>query len=44
MAVNAGFGAGLLVCAGFMAYAAIAMTFLPDLPGTTQLRASGARS
>lgn len=33
LAGSAGFGAGLLVCAGFMACAAIAMTFLPDLRG-----------
>ncbi|MEV8362032.1 MFS transporter [Streptomyces niveus] len=44
LAVNAGFGAGLLVCAGFMACSAIAMTFLPDQHGATQLReASAAR-
>ncbi|MFC9431853.1 MFS transporter [Streptomyces sp. NPDC056987] len=40
LAVSTGFGAGLLVCAGFMACAAIAMTFLPDLRGATQPRAS----
>ncbi|MFD5033849.1 MFS transporter [Streptomyces sp. NPDC058405] len=44
LAANAGFGAGLLVCAGFMACAAIAMTFLPDLRGATRLRASPARA
>ncbi|MEV8345135.1 MFS transporter [Streptomyces niveus] len=44
LAVNAGFGAGLLVCAGFMACSAIAMTFLPDQHGATQLKeASAAR-
>ncbi|WP_203233463.1 MFS transporter [Streptomyces niveus] len=43
LAVNTGFGAGLLVCAGFMACAAIAMTFLPDLRGAPQLRASAVR-
>ncbi len=31
LAASSGFGAGLLVCAGFMACAAIVMTFLPDL-------------
>ncbi|WP_394620629.1 MFS transporter [Lentzea sp. JNUCC 0626] len=31
LAAGSGFGAGLLVCAGFMACAAIVMTFLPDL-------------
>jgi MFS family permease len=35
LAAGAGFGAGLLVCAGFMACAAIVMTFLPDLRGAT---------
>ncbi|MFE2941754.1 MFS transporter [Streptomyces sp. NPDC059255] len=44
LAAHAGFGAGLLVCAGFMACAAIAMTFLPDLRGATQLRASASAS
>ncbi|MFB8352805.1 MFS transporter [Streptomyces niveus] len=43
LAVNTGFGAGLLVCAGFMACAAIAMTFLPDLRGAPQLRPSAVR-
>ncbi|SFR04016.1 Predicted arabinose efflux permease, MFS family [Lentzea waywayandensis] len=35
LAGGAGFGAGLLVCAGFMACAAIVMTFLPDLRSVT---------
>lgn len=43
LAVNTGFGAGLLMCAGFMACAAIAMTFLPDLRGATKPRVSAAR-
>ncbi|MFD9869913.1 MFS transporter [Streptomyces niveus] len=43
LAVNTGFGAGLLVCAGFMACAAIAMTFLPDLRGAPQPRVSAVR-
>lgn len=38
LAVNAGFGAGLLVCAAFMACSAVAMTFLPDLRGARQPR------
>ncbi|WP_330177323.1 MFS transporter [Streptomyces sp. NBC_01498] len=44
LAVNTGFGAGLLVCAGFMACAAIVMTFLPDPRDATRLRASAPAS
>ncbi|MEV7866615.1 MFS transporter [Streptomyces sp. NPDC088124] len=44
LAVNVGFGAGLLVCAGFMACAAIAMTFLPDLRAAPQPQASASAS
>ncbi|MGI5500727.1 MFS transporter [Lentzea sp. CA-135723] len=35
LATGSGLGAGLLVCAGFMACAAVAMTFLPDLRART---------
>lgn len=35
LAITAGFGTGLLVCAAFIACAAVAMTFLPDLRGST---------
>ncbi|ANZ43469.1 MFS transporter [Lentzea guizhouensis] len=35
LATGSGLGAGLLVCAGFMACAALAMTLLPDLRRTT---------
>ncbi|WP_086668627.1 MFS transporter [Lentzea kentuckyensis] len=35
LAITAGFGTGLLVCAAFIACAAVAMTFLPNLRGAT---------
>jgi MFS family permease len=38
LAAGSGLGTGLLVCAGFMACAAIAMTFLPDLRAATRVR------
>ncbi|MFS8103108.1 MFS transporter [Lentzea alba] len=43
LAAGAGFGAGLLVCAGFMACAAVVMTFLPDLRDATRLRTPAVR-
>ncbi|MFD4669566.1 MFS transporter [Lentzea sp. NPDC058450] len=42
LAAGSGFGAGLLVCAGFMACAAIVMTFLPDLRETAPARTQAA--
>jgi MFS family permease len=44
LAAGSGFGAGLLVCAGFMACAAVVMTFLPDLRGAATAPASAPAS
>lgn len=41
LAITAGFGTGLLVCAAFIACAAVAMTFLPDLRSAAPVPARG---
>ncbi len=43
LAAGSGFGTGLLVCAGFMAAAAILMTFLPDLRRATSEQVQAVR-
>jgi MFS family permease len=42
LAAGSGFGAGLLVCAGFMACAAVVMVFLPDLREPAPVRTQAA--
>ncbi|WP_394617250.1 MFS transporter [Lentzea sp. JNUCC 0626] len=44
LAASAGFGVGLLVCAGFIACAAVVMTFLPDLRYSAPVSEIAARS